>query len=146
MTLDPATWNNWNFFLWWIIVLVAYELFPIAIWFVSLFNVRQIPITGKYLDVLGPTDIAYLLFNKLTTPLFILHVLQFCSNSEQILFTFDVPFILFNFVTTVPILFLVYDFFYVPFHYALHTKVLYPYIHKHHHLQNAPSRGSSSCH
>jgi sterol desaturase/sphingolipid hydroxylase (fatty acid hydroxylase superfamily) len=36
----------------------------------------------------------------------------------------------------------VYDFFYHLFHRALHLRSVYKYIHKHHHMQHAPSRGN----
>ena len=39
-------------------------------------------------------------------------------------------------------LFLLFDIFYGFFHYILHLQILYPYIHKHHHIQKAPSRGN----
>jgi sterol desaturase/sphingolipid hydroxylase (fatty acid hydroxylase superfamily) len=35
-----------------------------------------------------------------------------------------------------------YDYFYMWFHYFLHVRWLYPWIHKHHHRQKAPSRGN----
>jgi sterol desaturase/sphingolipid hydroxylase (fatty acid hydroxylase superfamily) len=39
-------------------------------------------------------------------------------------------------------LFALYDAIYVPFHRALHTPTLYPWIHKHHHRQASPFRGT----
>lgn len=52
----------------------------------------------------------------------------------------------FTFVNTVlalPLLYIIYDFFYVILHGVLHVKGIYGYIHKHHHHQKAPSRGNT---
>lgn len=40
-------------------------------------------------------------------------------------------------------LFVVFDFFYTLFHRALHIRAVYPWVHKHHHRQLAPSRGNA---
>jgi sterol desaturase/sphingolipid hydroxylase (fatty acid hydroxylase superfamily) len=37
----------------------------------------------------------------------------------------------------------VYDFFYAPFHRALHHRSVYAYVHKHHHRQVVPTRGNT---
>jgi sterol desaturase/sphingolipid hydroxylase (fatty acid hydroxylase superfamily) len=42
-----------------------------------------------------------------------------------------------------PALFIVYDFFYAPFHRALHHRSVYAYVHKHHHRQVVPTRGNN---
>jgi sterol desaturase/sphingolipid hydroxylase (fatty acid hydroxylase superfamily) len=47
-----------------------------------------------------------------------------------------------NMVLPIPVLFLVYDFFYTILHWGLHIKSIYGYIHKHHHHQKAPSRAN----
>jgi sterol desaturase/sphingolipid hydroxylase (fatty acid hydroxylase superfamily) len=39
-------------------------------------------------------------------------------------------------------LFVIYDFFYTGLHWFLHIKSVYPYVHKHHHVQKAPSRAN----
>jgi sterol desaturase/sphingolipid hydroxylase (fatty acid hydroxylase superfamily) len=41
----------------------------------------------------------------------------------------------------VPTMFVIYDFFYTLFHWALHLKWIYGWIHKHHHRQMSPFRG-----
>lgn len=41
-----------------------------------------------------------------------------------------------------PLYFVIYDFFYWLTHMFLHLRSIYAYIHKHHHRQQAPSRGS----
>lgn len=39
--------------------------------------------------------------------------------------------------------FVVYDFFYAPFHRALHHRSVYAWVHKHHHRQVVPTRGNT---
>lgn len=48
-----------------------------------------------------------------------------------------------NSLVALPLLYVVYDFFYTLFHRALHHRSLYRHIHKHHHRQKAPSRGNA---
>lgn len=48
-----------------------------------------------------------------------------------------------NTLVALPLLYVVYDFFYTLFHRALHHRSLYRHIHKHHHRQKAPSRGNA---
>ena len=43
-----------------------------------------------------------------------------------------------NVLVPLPVIFVVYDFFYTLLHWALHDKSVYGYIHKHHHHQKAP--------
>eukprot|EP00591_Stephanopyxis_turris_P015167 CAMPEP_0195539672 /NCGR_PEP_ID=MMETSP0794_2-20130614/50177_1 /TAXON_ID=515487 /ORGANISM="Stephanopyxis turris, Strain CCMP 815" /LENGTH=188 /DNA_ID=CAMNT_0040673713 /DNA_START=639 /DNA_END=1205 /DNA_ORIENTATION=+ len=47
-----------------------------------------------------------------------------------------------NVIAPLPLIFIVYDFFYTVLHWALHLKAIYAYIHKHHHHQKAPSRAN----
>jgi sterol desaturase/sphingolipid hydroxylase (fatty acid hydroxylase superfamily) len=39
-------------------------------------------------------------------------------------------------------LFIIYDFFYTALHWLLHIKSIYSFVHKHHHVQKAPSRAN----
>jgi sterol desaturase/sphingolipid hydroxylase (fatty acid hydroxylase superfamily) len=48
-----------------------------------------------------------------------------------------------NTILPIPILFLLFDITYTTFHWMLHWQALYPYIHKHHHIQKAPSRATT---
>jgi sterol desaturase/sphingolipid hydroxylase (fatty acid hydroxylase superfamily) len=47
-----------------------------------------------------------------------------------------------NTLLPLPVLFVVFDFFYTLLHWFLHLKSIYPHIHKHHHQQKAPSRAN----
>lgn len=49
---------------------------------------------------------------------------------------------LLNTLLPIPLLYVVFDFFYTILHWALHIKSIYGYIHKHHHHQKAPSRAN----
>eukprot|EP01123_Difflugia_compressa_P000134 TRINITY_DN10238_c0_g1_i1.p1 TRINITY_DN10238_c0_g1~~TRINITY_DN10238_c0_g1_i1.p1 ORF type:complete len:274 (-),score=38.35 TRINITY_DN10238_c0_g1_i1:66-770(-) len=105
-------------------------------------SIKRIPINGPHHDTLGFVDISYLAFNKVTTPLFIYHIIQFCYRSSKVSWSFQDPLsVLINSIVGVPLLFVIYDLFYVPFHRTLHNNNIYKYIHKHHHQQNAPTRG-----
>jgi len=46
-----------------------------------------------------------------------------------------------NNIITVPLLYIIYDFFYTIFHRSLHRPSIYRFIHKHHHRQFSPTRG-----
>lgn len=48
-----------------------------------------------------------------------------------------------SFAWQLPLLFIVYDFFYTLMHWGLHIPFLYPWIHKHHHRQMSPFRGNA---
>lgn len=47
-----------------------------------------------------------------------------------------------NTILALPVIFVIYDFFYTLLHWALHIQAIYGFIHKHHHRQKAPSRGN----
>jgi len=47
-----------------------------------------------------------------------------------------------NTLLPIPLIIIVYDFFYTLLHWALHMRFIYPYIHMHHHRQKAPSRAT----
>ena len=47
-----------------------------------------------------------------------------------------------NVLAPLPALFLIYDLFYSRFHWFLHWRSVYPFVHKHHHKQKAPDRGN----
>jgi len=47
-----------------------------------------------------------------------------------------------NTILPIPVLLVVYDFFYTLLHWFLHIKSVYAFVHKHHHHQKAPSRAN----
>ena len=81
----------------------------------------------------------YITFSKLMVPIFIYHLFRFAWFSTAV--EWENCTIL-NTLLPLPILFILYDMMYQPFHRLLHWPPLYPYIHKHHHKQMVPTRGN----
>lgn len=83
----------------------------------------SIPVRAKKLEVLSTKDWAFIVFNKLTTPLLSYQLLNYAFTSGEAL----VPLLpgqltLLNTVVAFAALFVVYDFFYTLFHRALHLR------------------------
>jgi sterol desaturase/sphingolipid hydroxylase (fatty acid hydroxylase superfamily) len=99
---------------------------------ISFFSVwlhsKRIPVRGKHLDELSSKD---LLFFYLRYAYFEPAIIWNLANMT-----------LWNTLLPLPFLFVIYDFIYAILHWALHLKVIYAYIHKHHHHQKAPSRAN----
>lgn len=102
---------------------------------------KLIPVKGKHLDVLEFEDNVYIWINKALTMLFVYHLVWVCQKSTTILWRPEEANI-YNTVGSLALFYIFYDFFYMNFHRILHFRWLYPYIHKHHHKQKAPSRGN----
>jgi len=94
-------------------------------------------------------DFAYTTINRcITIPVYIYHSAEYYRHSannidmnvqlSHVLHPWNVCQIFIHFM----LLFLIYDLFYVMFHRALHIRAIYPYIHKHHHRQVSPFRGT----
>mmetsp|Transcript_2012 Transcript_2012/g.5935 ORF Transcript_2012/g.5935 Transcript_2012/m.5935 type:complete len:250 (-) Transcript_2012:241-990(-) len=105
-------------------------------------NSAPIPVRGKHLDQFASMDYIYMLFNRLTTPIFTLHALQYLWHSPDILRQAEDA-TLTSTVLAMVSLFVAYDSTYCLFHRSLHHRSIYRHIHKHHHRQMAPSRGSA---
>jgi len=139
---DASTWYWWQYVAWVVVIIGGFELGDFIMRSLEKTAIPKIPINGPHHDTLGWTDIGYLVFNKLSTPLFLYHVVQFSVYCPEITWGVDnIPLLGLNLVLGVPFLFLLYDFFYCIFHRGLHHKSIYKYIHKHHHQQHAPTRG-----
>lgn len=93
-----------------------------------------------------PQPRAGITFSRCLTLLFVYHLLSYCYNTGaatgQVVWEPESATAL-NTVGSVVALFVVYDFFYTPFHLALHHPSVYWLVHKHHHRQKAPSRGNT---
>lgn len=99
---------------------------------------KSIPVRGRHLDELSPKDKAFVAINRLTTLAFMrAYVIGVAASCEL------GPLTLRNTVIALPALYAVYDLFYSLFHRALHLRAVYPWVHKHHHRQLAPSRGNT---
>ena len=100
-------------------------------------------------DEIGLTDHIYTTINRcITTPIYFYHSAYYYRNYGNnvsmdwslgyILNPLNILVIFIQFMS----LFLIYDFIYVIFHRILHIPAIYPYIHKHHHRQVSPFRGT----
>ncbi len=123
-----------------VVVLIGLEVLSrfIPILFESF---KSIPVKGKHLDELSTQDITYISINKLLTVMFVYHMQCAVLNLSTIEWSLDKITIL-NTLFSLAGYYIFYDFFYTLFHRFLHLRWLYPYIHKHHHRQKAPSRGN----
>lgn len=109
---------------------------------------HRIPDRAPRLEVLSTLDKTFITFSRLVTALFVWHCYQFVVSTDISGMSTDfssdaladaakmLPIHL-------PLLFVIYDFFYTLFHWALHWPPIYPLIHKHHHRQMTPFRGST---
>ena len=86
-------------------------------------------------------DKLFIFINKLLTVLFVYHVIQVTYSLPSIKWNQN-ELTLFNSIGSYIAFFIFYDYFYMWFHRLLHIRQLYPFIHKHHHRQKAPSRGN----
>jgi len=108
----------------------------------SLITSTRIPPKGKHLDNLAALDIAFICFSKLTIPLLVFHIVQYSWHSGRVEWGLSkLSFV--NTVVAFLLLFVIYDFFYSLFHRFLHHPSIYKIIHKHHHRQIVPTRGTT---
>jgi sterol desaturase/sphingolipid hydroxylase (fatty acid hydroxylase superfamily) len=141
---DPTTWSFHHFLLWWAIHLIALEIFQhgIVMQF-GIFTNNRIKIAGKHLDTLEFKDKALIAFNRCCVPFLTMGMMYFCYINPNHHVEWDMNKItLWNTIGSLVGFFIFYDFWYVLFHRFLHLKAIYPWIHKHHHRQHAPTRGN----
>lgn len=110
---------------------------------------KEIPVRGKHLDDLRSMDKLCIGFSKANTAPFTYLYLRYCwtqaaasasagSNMPWDWNEMSVQ----NTLLPLPFLFVMFDASYSLLHYILHWQSIYPYIHKHHHIQKAPSRAN----
>lgn len=100
-----------------------------------------IPVRGKHLDAFSATDRAFIAFNRLTTPVFTFHALQYLWSSPHVLrAAADATPV--STAAALVALFVAYDSTYCLFHRGLHHRSVYRHVHKHHHRQ--ASRAATS--
>lgn len=142
---NAKTWRLPHYLGWGLAVLLGLELLAALVFaFGYLRRAPSIPVRGKHLDTLEPLDLGFIAFNKLATTLFSYHLLRFLytsANPGEIVWRVE-DLTWRNTLLALPLLYIVYDFFYTLFHRGLHLRRFYKYIHKHHHRQKAPSRGN----
>uniref|UniRef100_A0A7S2S2D2 Fatty acid hydroxylase domain-containing protein n=1 Tax=Eucampia antarctica TaxID=49252 RepID=A0A7S2S2D2_9STRA len=106
---------------------------------------RLIPVRGKHLDDLRPIDKLFITINKAATAPFIYFLFRYLHNEPNVDWSIQnltVNVFLTKAVLPLVPIFIIYDFFYTILHWFLHIKQIYGYIHKHHHIQKAPSRAN----
>ena len=100
-------------------------------------NSKQIPVRGKHLDELSPTDKLFIGISKAQTGPFVYFLLRYCFHESNILWNLN-EITLRTVFLPLPAVFIIFDFFYTIMHWALHIKAVYAFVHKHHHHQKAP--------
>lgn len=106
---------------------------------------NSIPVRGKHLDELRRIDYYCIAFSKANTAPFTYFYLRYCYEMDPNIVQWSVnasSLTIYNTIVPLVVLFLLFDIFYSIFHCILHLQFLYPYIHKHHHIQKAPSRAN----
>lgn len=106
-------------------------------------SATPIPIKGKHLDEFSSLDKTFIFMNKCFTCLFVYHVIVVTPQMPTISWRRE-EITWLNTLGSLVVFYVFYDFFYTLFHRALHIRSVYPWIHKHHHRQKAPSRGTTA--
>ena len=92
-------------------------------------------------EELDSLDFTYLFINACITAVYLFHFHQYVSVATNINWEMDQIGVLNTIGSTLGAMG-IYDLVYVPWHNAMHWKALYPWVHKHHHRQLAPTRGT----
>lgn len=95
------------------------------------------------MDKLGKLDIAFIIHNKLSTVFLVYFTLQFAWNNQDHVEWDLRKLTIQNTIVSLVLMYVLYDLIYWAFHAFLHIRQIYPYVHKHHHQQHAPSRGNN---
>ena len=153
LTLAFEDFNMFNWMCFSIIIFLAFRIADKAtssllIWN-GLFNFETIK-SNKILtdDELTMTDHVYTFINRMiTTPIYIYHSSQYYKHYASVDFDCALmnlmnPLNLFAMFFMFIGMFCAYDFIYYIFHRIIHIPKIYPYIHKHHHRQVSPFRGT----
>ena len=104
----------------------------------------RLPEKADKMKEMASIDNAFVTFNRLTAIVFVYHAVQLAvtflnvnlhDSAALVAAAWRLP-------VHLPLIFIIYDFFYTWMHWALHIPGLYPLIHKHHHRQLVPFRGN----
>ena len=142
---DAATWSLLHYAIWVGVIVLAMELLGVIVLAAGSaagFDTPQARIRpgGPPLDVLSPTDIVFIAVNKVVTAAFTYQALRYLVRGGGASWG---ALTLANSGLALPLLFVAYDAVYTPFHAVLHHPAIYAFVHKHHHRQIAPFRGST---
>jgi sterol desaturase/sphingolipid hydroxylase (fatty acid hydroxylase superfamily) len=140
----PHVWEVWHFLALGIVSIGGLELVMnriVPFLCANIFGVKDdIPRSGKHLDTLDGKAQGFVLFSKMFIIIFMYHMTQFAMFTPKVLWGWsNLQFM--NTIGPLPIYFMMYDMVYHPWHRIMHTKALYPLVHKHHHQQMVPTRG-----
>ena len=102
---------------------------------------KQIPVRGKHLDVLTTKDQLYITISKIQTAPFTYFYFRYAYYESNVSWNMK-EMSIYNTILVLPLLYVIFDFFYTILHWLLHIKSIYGYIHKHHHTQKSPSRAN----
>lgn len=140
---DASTWSWWHYPAWTVVLVAALELVAQAAVVAGRAACygRSIPVTGSSLEALTAKDWAFIGFGKAGVGVLTYHLVRFSWLHPAMRWAPADPSVLLAAVH-VPLLFVVYDFFYTLFHRFLHVRSVYGLVHKHHHRQHAPHRGN----
>uniref|UniRef100_A0A7S0LJB0 Fatty acid hydroxylase domain-containing protein n=1 Tax=Coccolithus braarudii TaxID=221442 RepID=A0A7S0LJB0_9EUKA len=139
--LQPADWGVCELLVLGLLTQIGLELYrsgvpkAFASW-------AHLPARGKPLEKLALRDRQFIVCSQLAVVVMTFHYLQFMASSPNVLWHRE-ELSLANTCLALPLFFVVYDFFYAPFHRALHHRLIYAYVHKHHHRQVVPTRGNT---
>ena len=146
--LEPlrfSSWSTMNKCLFMLAIVIGLKALAwIVLHGVGMLLGRKAPIEvrGKHLDELSTTDHAFVAFNRyVQVPFVTFHIMQYCYTASNVRWEAE-ELTVANTVGALAFCFALYDFVYYWFHYFLHHRALYQYVHKHHHRQMAPSRGN----
>eukprot|EP00005_Dracoamoeba_jomungandri_P003104 CAMPEP_0174260696 /NCGR_PEP_ID=MMETSP0439-20130205/10306_1 /TAXON_ID=0 /ORGANISM="Stereomyxa ramosa, Strain Chinc5" /LENGTH=623 /DNA_ID=CAMNT_0015344999 /DNA_START=50 /DNA_END=1921 /DNA_ORIENTATION=- len=137
---SPQKWN-WEETI--VFNIIMFSTFMVIDLFLDIFFGRSHRLVEKgiHLEHLGWKDYYYLNINRLASLVFFYDLLTFAWTSERVSWELS-EITVTNTLLALVSYFLIYDFFYCIFHRALHMRAIYPYIHKHHHRDCAPTRGN----
>ena len=137
---DPNLWESAQLIPFSLAVLVGQLLIDVVFEY-GFRRSEHIPIKGQHLDKLEWKDWSFIIFNRVATCAFTYHLLLYSWNSSTVFWKLE-ELTFGNTVGAYFTFFVIYDFFYHLFHRFLHLRAVYPYVHKHHHRQCAPTRGN----
>jgi sterol desaturase/sphingolipid hydroxylase (fatty acid hydroxylase superfamily) len=142
---DMSTWGAAHVAAFWGVLVLGQELLHYLLMLVDSCSSARIPESGRFLEKLSRKDYAFIYINRMSVPLMMFSLIRTAwlggLPGGHIRWAAADATVL-NTVGSLLCMFLLYDAIYVPFHWALHLRALYPWIHKHHHAQCAPARGN----
>lgn len=144
-TLEDWKYENWSIYMVPVFTAIIFAGLEILAYLVPVICEpivsQRIPVKGKHLDKFESIDKLYIFINKCITVIFTYHVIVVTLNTPTVKWQLS-ELTLGNTLGSLFLFYIFYDFWYTNFHCFLHVRWLYPYIHKHHHRQKAPSRGN----